>query len=249
MLNTGGKERIMQIKIIFFSGKPITLPIAYRHAQQSLIYNTLRCNSGYSHALHDYGFSENTTGFKLFTFSPLEGSYTKLGKRLIFDGRVAFEIRCHDSFMAQLLLSGLSEGTKVTLLNNELTVESCLMENRTISDRKLAVKTVSPIAVLSNTAERHTFYYSPEEALFYERIIANAKRKWCTLYDENEFSLNVYPADHSFRKLVTLFKGTYVNAWYGNFILEGNPKVIDFLYDVGLGNKTSQGFGMFKIIE
>lgn len=78
----------MQIKILLVSNKTINLPIAHRHAQQSLIYNALRSCPEYSQALHNYGFSEKTTGFKLFTFSPLEGSYTKSGKRLIFNGRV-----------------------------------------------------------------------------------------------------------------------------------------------------------------
>ena len=237
----------MQIKIILVSDKWINLPIAYRHAQQSLIYNALRNCPGYSENLHNYGVSDNTTGFKLFTFGPLEGSYTKVGKKLIFHGRVAFEIRCHDSFMAQLLLTGLSVGKSVALLNNDLIVESCLMENKVIFDRTVIVKTVSPITVLRNTSNKHTVYYSPEDDVFFERIVSNAKRKWCALYDEKDFSFNIYSADGNYRKLVTLFKGTYVNAWYGDFILEGNPQVINFLYNVGLGNRTSQGFGMFEL--
>lgn len=236
----------MQIKISLVSDKGINLPIAYRHAQQSLIYNALRNCPGYSEKLHNYGVSENTTGFKHFTFSPLEGEYTKVGKRIIFDGKVSFKIRCHDFFMAQLLHCGLNDGKCVELLNNDLTVESCIMENKVIFDRTVTVKTVSPITVLSNTSDKHTIYYSPDVEVFYERIVANAKRKWCSLYDEKDFSFSIYPADGNYRKLVTLFKGTYVNAWYGNFILEGNPQVIDFLYNVGLGNRTSQGFGMFE---
>lgn len=162
----------MQIKITFTSEKEINLPTAYRHAQQSLIYNVLHSCPGYSLALHNHGTSELTTGFKLFTFGSLEGRYTKVGKRLIFDGRVSFEIRCYDPFMAQLLVSGLSEG-------------------------------------------------------------------------EKDFELSISPVDGDFRKLVTLFKNTYVNARYGSFTLEGNPKVI---YNVGLGNKTSQGFGMLEVL-
>jgi CRISPR-associated endoribonuclease Cas6 len=238
----------MQIKITLASDEKINLPIAYRHAQQSLLYNDLRSCPCYSHSLHNRGTSENTTGFKLFTFSPLEGSYTKVDKRIIFDSRVSFEIRCHDPFMAQLLLSGFEEGKTVTLLHNEMIVKSCFMENRVIFDGSVTVKTVSPIAVLSNTTDGHTVYYSPEDDAFYERIIANAKRKWCALYDEKDFSLNISSDGKHFQKLVTLFKGTYVNAWYGTFVLEGNPRVIDFLYNVGLGNKTSQGFGMFEIL-
>ena len=239
----------MQIKITLASDKKINLPIAYRHAQQSLIYNALRSCPGYSQHLHNCGTSESITGFKLFTFSPLTGSYTKIRKRLIFDGRVSFEVRCHDPFMAQLLLSGFGVGKTVTLLHNVLTVEECIMENRAMFDSTLTVTAVSPIAVLSNTSDGHTIYYSPEEEDFYERIIANAKRKWYALYDEKDFSLSISPDGSHFRKLVTLFKDTYVNAWYGRFVLEGNPRVIDFLYNVGLGNKTSQGFGMFEICD
>ena len=237
----------MQIKVTFVSENKIILPIAYRHAQQSLIYNSLRSCPGYSHFLHNRGTSENTTGFKLFTFSPLEGSYIKVGKKLIFNGRVSFEIRCYDPFMAQLLLSGFGEGKTVTLLHNELSVEECLMKNKVIFDGAVTITAVSPIAVLCNTADGHTVYFSPEDEAFYERILSNAKRKWCSLYDEKDFSLCISSAERPFRKLVTLFKGTYVNAWYGCFILEGNPRVIDFLYNVGLGNKTSQGFGMFDV--
>lgn len=237
----------MQIKITLVSEKGINLPIAYRHAQQSLIYNSLRNCPGYSEKLHNHGVAENTTGFKLFTFSPLEGSYTKVGKRMIFHGRVSFEIRCHDAFMAQLLLDSLHEGEKVNILNNDLAIESCVMENKVIFDRTVTVRMVSPVTVLSNTSDKHTVYYSPEDDVFFERIVANAKRKWCSLYDENDFDFNIYPAAGKYNKLVTLFKGTYVNAWHGNFVLEGNPQVLNFLYNVGLGNRTSQGFGMFEI--
>ena len=238
----------MQIKITLVSDSEINLPIAYRHAQQSLIYNVLRACPEYSEALHNHGTSMNTTGFKLFTFSSLEGSYTKVGKRLIFDGRVSFEIRCHDAHMMQLLLAGFRSGTKINLLNNTLTVESCYMENKIIFENAVKIRMVSPITILSNTSDGHTVYYSPEDEIFYERVVANAKRKWCAVHDERDFDLSFCAANDNFNKLVTLFKNTYVNAWYGNFILKGNPKVIDFLYNVGLGNKTSQGFGMFEIL-
>ena len=239
----------MQIMIALVSKEEIILPIAYRHAQQSMIYNALRSSSEYSENLHDYGTSELTTGFKLFTFSPFEGYYRMAGKSIIFCDRIVFKIRCHDAFMAQLLLSGFSKGKKVKLLKNELTVGSCLLENKNNYKTSVTVRTVSPITVLSNTSDGHTVYYSPDEDAFFDRIIANAKRKWCTLFDEEDFKLSIRFADGKNRKLVTKFKNTYVNAWYGSFVLEGNPAVIDFLYNVGLGNKTSQGFGMFDFTE
>jgi len=50
------------------------------------------------------------------------------------------------------------------------------------------------------------------------------------------------------KKLVTKYQGSYIEAWYGNFILSGKRKYLDFLYQTGLGSKNSQGFGMFNII-
>lgn len=240
----------MQIRIKFKSEKNIDLPIAHRHAVQSMIYRSLARCPGYSTALHDEGFSgDENEAFKLFTFGQLEGAYKIADKRIVFEKEMSLEIRCYDPFMCQLILEGFRRGEKFNLLKNELTVASCRLENKVIFADGVQVKMLSPVAVLSNTADGHTFYFEPDDEFFYEKLVDNAYRKWCTLFDENDFDLDIKPSEGTFRKLVTVFKGTYVNAWYGKFILEGNPEVIDFLYNVGLGNKSSQGFGMFEIEE
>jgi CRISPR-associated endoribonuclease Cas6 len=46
---------------------------------------------------------------------------------------------------------------------------------------------------------------------------------------------------------VTRYKGFYITAWSGTYLLEGKRKYLDFLYQTGLGSKTSQGFGMFDV--
>lgn len=48
------------------------------------------------------------------------------------------------------------------------------------------------------------------------------------------------------KKQVTLFKGTRITAWDGRFRLKGDPALLTFLYNTGLGTKSSQGFGMFE---
>jgi len=240
----------MQIKIRFRSDKNINLPIAHRHAVQSMIYNVLTLCPEYSKALHDKGITgHENISFKLFTFSPFKGNYTRFDKRIIFENEIDFEVRCHDPFMCRLLLEGFSCGSEFQLLHNKLTVISCKAENRIIENNTVIVKMVSPVTVLANTSDKHTAYFSPEEHIFYERLVANAFRKWCTLFNEDDFDLKISPADGKFSKLVTLFKGTYVNAWNGRFVLEGKSEVLSFLYNVGLGNKSSQGFGMFEICE
>ena len=49
-------------------------------------------------------------------------------------------------------------------------------------------------------------------------------------------------------EVVTTFKGTYITGWQGYYHLEGSNELINFLYYAGLGDRNSQGFGMFKII-
>jgi CRISPR-associated endoribonuclease Cas6 len=50
-------------------------------------------------------------------------------------------------------------------------------------------------------------------------------------------------------KYVTRYKDFYMSGWNGDYILRGKRKYLDFLYQVGLGGKNAQGFGMFTIPE
>lgn len=49
-------------------------------------------------------------------------------------------------------------------------------------------------------------------------------------------------------KYVTKYKGFYISGWYGIYRLQGKRKYLDFLYQAGLGDRNSQGFGMFDLI-
>ena len=50
-------------------------------------------------------------------------------------------------------------------------------------------------------------------------------------------------------KYVTKYKGFYINAWFGMYVLTGKRQYLDFLYQTGIGSKNAQGFGMFEIIS
>ena len=53
------------------------------------------------------------------------------------------------------------------------------------------------------------------------------------------------------KKYVTLYKNPniYITGYNGYYIIEGNPKYIEFLYYTGLGARNSCGFGCFDIVE
>ena len=240
----------MQLIIRFTSEEKINLPIAYRHAVQSMIYNSLRSCPEYSAFLHDEGnkIDENTT-FKLFTFGQLEGDYSIINKRIVFTNEITLQIRCIDPFMCQLLSDGFRPASSHRLLGNNITVQNCTLQNYIVFYNSIKIKMLSPITVLTKTPDNHTVFFSPQEDRFYEKVTENALRKWISRFgSDSGFELTVTPCNCEYRKNVTKFKDIYINAWYGEFMLNGNPKTLDFLYNVGIGNKNSQGFGMFEII-
>ena len=49
-------------------------------------------------------------------------------------------------------------------------------------------------------------------------------------------------------KCVTKYKGFYITGWCGEYVLKGERKYLDFLYQTGIGSKNAQGFGMFDIV-
>ena len=40
----------------------------------------------------------------------------------------------------------------------------------------------------------------------------------------------------------------YLTGWEGDFLLDGDPETLCLLYQTGLGDRNSQGFGMFRML-
>ena len=241
----------MQIHLRF-KGENVCLPMAYRQLVQGMLYRTLeRVDPACSAGVHDGGRKLGTRQFKLFTFGPLTGAYTAAGGNICFSEQVFLEIRSAEPVLIQNLLRGLAPGEAVTLGNNRLTVEECRLEHQTIFQNKIRVRTVSPIVAYVTLPDRSTRFFSPEEGEFYSLLQTNAARKWGSVYGQDApFSLSIAPVEGcTFRKQVTKFKTTRINAWFGSFALTGEPSVLNFLYDTGLGAKNSQGFGMFRMTD
>jgi len=238
----------MQLTLTF-STKELCLPLAHRHCIQSMIYHTLSSNPVFSQALHDGEGKDPSRVYKLFTFGQLEGAYRIVNKQIVFFDTVSLRIRSVHEELLWILLKELIPGSRLRLLQTEVTVSGCVLENRVITKPEIQIRTVSPIVAYVTNPDKSTRFFSPKEQEFYSLSIENARRKWVQAGNpENAFSLSITPISGTlFRKQVTRFKTTIINAWDGQFLLSGNPAVLDFLYNTGLGAKSSQGFGMFDV--
>lgn len=143
---------------------------------------------------------------------------------------------------------------------------------------KIKITTISPIEVhttvnkendLYNYSEdnfnkkikKKTIYFSPFEKEFNKRINENIKKKWEVMFKNKcPYDLTIKPLftmddveKNKYKyKIVSFFKkgGNFIviNGWKGNFEIEGDPEIINFAYDTGLGSRNSQGFGMWTPI-
>lgn len=226
----------------------IVLPLAYRHILQSMLYQALAVDPAYAQTLHASA-SDSGRPFKLYTFSQLQGNYTIRDKRICFTDQVQLEIRSVDDGLILRWLRALTPGTQVRLGSNTVTVTHCAVENRIISDFAVSIRTCSPIVAYLTHKDGKTEFFSPGEDMFYSLVTANAQRKWQKCFGTEPPELSIRPSSSAFRKQVTMYKTTRITAWDGSFVLESTPEMLTMLYNLGLGTKSSQGFGMFSCIQ
>ena len=236
---------------IQFRGDQVDLPIAYRHTQQGLVYHAISGDAAFATQLHEEGRVSEARSFKLFTFSPFSGAYTIAGKRIIFRDALNMEIRSTDAYFIRQMTESLAVGSIQQLAGNQVEVISARVTDDHLLVSEARVQTVSPVVVYQTLEGNKTRFFSPSEPEFAAGIIRNAQRKWQSLHGENapfDLAVEVLPEVQP-RKVPTNFKGTFITGWNCRLRLAGIPDVLDMLYQTGLGAKSSQGFGMFRVLK
>ena len=237
----------MQLLLTFSSKEPVILPLAYRQYIHGLIYAAL---SPEISRLHDGGYIYDGRAYKLFTFGQLSGRHTVKDKKIVFTEGIRLEIRSPEPAIIQALLHRFEPGAGAQIGKNTLVVKACELKDEHIVSSGVLVRAVSPIVCYITKEDGHTVFFSPGEKEFCRMLTMNAKRKYlsCHRAEAGNLLFDVSFEGGEVKKQVTEFKGTIITGYFGNFYLSGNPDVVDFLYNTGLGVKNSQGFGMFDLV-
>ena len=228
----------------------VNLPIAYRNIQHGLLYRALSTDPEFATQLHNEGHLTEDRSYKHFTFSPFRGNYIIQNKRIVFHQELSMEVRSIDRHFIEILAKAFTNGRLIQLGSQYTTIKQCSVSDRHMQSSQIDIQTLSPIVVYQTMTDGHTVFLSPEDDRFITSLVHNAQRKWRSLgNDDSSFSLTITPfPEQQYRKVPTTFKTTFITGWHGRFHLEGTPQVIDMLYQIGLGAKSSQGFGMFQVI-
>ena len=232
------------------TGNNLVFPINYRHLIHGMIYKTLSDNSEYSKYLHDLsGSDERMRTFKKFTFSSLIGEYRITGNRIVFENAVFLEIRSCDPVFINVLYRHFLMQPEIVLGKNCLYVSDVFVNDFAVYDDRILVKMKTPVVAYFTYDTNHTYFYSPNEDAFYRAIERNAERKWEYMTEGQDAYFHILPAFEQMPKMQkSSFKNTYITGWFGRYFLQGDPVLLNLLYDIGLGAKNPEGYGMFDCI-
>ena len=230
--------------ITLWAEQPLSLPLAYNQMVQGALYDNWH---GAFPALHDKGYTDGTHTFRLFTFSPLLGHYQVRGKYIAFDGAIRLEVRSPVNELIEELANSLLARGSVRLGTHELPVINLESADRLMFFPDARIRMISPVTVHETTPDGSTVYYSPTDERFSLMLLNNLVSKLNAAGVQAAPILGCVPVPGTIHKRVSQFKGTYITAYEGAFDVQADPEALALLYYAGIGDRNSQGFGMFSI--
>jgi len=123
------------------------------------------------------------------------------------------------------------------------------LPSETIRSKEVKIKTMSPFILQNPKADRKDFrsFYVTAEHDCFESVLNEVTEKRMAYLGEKGFSSIRIKTKKSKIDQIPHYKG-YVRATRGEFELESSIETLQFLYDYGIGTRTGQLFGMFRIL-
>lgn len=236
----------MQILLKMKPEKPLIIPLNYNYQLQSALYAMLG-EVGESDFWHDNGFGD-IVKYKGFCFSRLEGKYIvdKEAKKIAFENNVYLEIRSSIFEFIDAFQRAIEQHPFIKLYDTRLNIVGASLANQHFANGNIMLRAATPIVVHESLADGHTHFFSPAENEFYIRICNNIVKKYETITGDVADEVFVRPIDE-FKKEVTLYKDYYITGYKGAIEFNTSLKMAEFIYNTGIGEKNSQGFGFVKI--
>ena len=111
---------------------------------------------------------------------------------------------------------------------------------------------LSPMTIRSTLytkdGKRKSYYYNPFEEEFSQLITENMKKKYFVVNGKlSNGEIRLIPIRTGKEKIIKGDNDFIIKAWDGIYELTGDSELIKLSYDTGLGEKNSQGFGMWEV--
>lgn len=242
----------MRLEIILKGKNNFKVPFNYNHILSAIIYNKI-ADLNFANELH------SSKSFKFFTFSQIYIPKRRIVKDGIIakNGVISFYISSPNDFLIKSLVDGFLEDLEISFQNQKLTIQKIEALKTPEFSSKSEFKTLAPIIVRTKKeidGELKIWDLAPSDK-FFKSLENNLIKKYIKFNNltKTDKKINIY-SDMNFvkRKRISINKDnatTHHRAYMMDLILEGDLDLIEFAYDVGIGEKNSMGFGMVKLLE
>jgi CRISPR-associated endoribonuclease Cas6 len=231
------------------------LPKDYRRGFLSLIKKSIESAN---QTLFDQYYSSRR--LKPFTFSlyfpGLEGND---GDKFKVGNSVRVNFSTSSLELATCLYNGFLKTKTFGLFQNTPGFENMLSMKRILLIRSEQIradeaifKTESPVLV--NNKGKSNWYLVPGEEGFMEGLrfaVTETAKEFLDWKGEVPLEFEVFQRDGEVsvkRKIVSHYEQS-MSAFVGAFKIRSEPKILQLIYDVGLGVRRSQGFGMLEVVR
>ena len=252
----------MRIKIQLEAPSSLALPTHYNALLQGMIYHQIDGNL--ADWLHDGAYQTARRTYKMFTFSRLVGPFNRVNGRLRFRGPVWFQLASYNNDVLCSLAEHLLKAPDVRLGAQRCRVSGVevLAQPEVDFSKPMRVKMLSPLVIHETLYDAKgrskTHYLNPQDLEWGQRVIDNLARKATALGWQDPAQalkgawIRPQHVNLSDQKIVmykkTGHKDFVIKGWMGLYRVKLPERYFWLAYDVGLGGKNAQGFGMVEVI-
>ncbi len=225
---------------VFYDLEDARISVEYRRGFASLLKEAIRqanltCFDRYYSRLH---------ALKPFTFSVFfpgltgrEDEHFNVGSQAILHFSTSSPELC------AYVYNGLLSIREFPLFENKMRLKHMFLKPKfTLTQDKAVFKTLAPVLV--NTKGNSNWYLLPGKEGFDEGL-AFSVREICRIFlNMPEAAVEFRPIN--IRRKVVRHYNMDMQGFVGTFELYGRPEVLNLIYQVGLGVRRSQGFGMLE---
>lgn len=260
----------MRMKVIFYASK---LPILYRNRFMSLIKDSLeKSNSAYKEKLYPDKSQEITKVVKPFCFCVTMPTSRQIKKeKIIIDrdfeiedtvfyfldaGYISFIVSSSDYEFMVNLYNGLLEN-KSFQFSDDLTLMQkriIMLNEKKIENNTIAFKTLCPVLIEKKDGKpilpfENIGVFNTEFNTIHDRILKDIRGYGLKRALKFEpLNLKKQVVKHTLRGFREKTGKPYMTltCFEGSFKLSGDPEDLKMLYQIGIGLRTGQGFGMVE---
>lgn len=235
----------MRLKITFKAVPGFKLPYNNNYTIASILYTALE-DQHFATELHD------ARSFKYFTFSQVQIPHIEIHSDGLItrDGRFQVQVSSVNDEFIQNLWHGLFSTPVIDFQGALVEVEKAEIMKTPKFKSNMKFKTLSPV-YLRTEREGKIWDLHADDAEFDNRLRENLFKKYKSFYgEEYDLYLDFKPLKDSIKQKRVIIKKDDIEIYHRanqmKFNLRGPPDLLEFAWQVGLGEKGSMGFGMIE---